>query len=151
MITGLDGSKKLGGTRTCRICGCFYSIGGVPHDCLPASSIQKVQMSIEAAEEFFGGIPVISDRRSALAEWFSELRNILEIPKEKIYSIDATTEYSPSDKTLKMAAAIVNQINYIGERHSVVTEEQYLKLKSIIMPNLENNVLKGKDKLTLIV
>lgn len=143
-------SSLVGGIYYCRICGEICSVGML-HEDPPASPIQKVQMAIEAVEEFFQDVPLTIDRRRALKAWFLELRKVLEIPQDKIYSRDVIAirhrllEYNPSDEFLKRASAMINWLDLIGDIFAL-KEDQRLQLK-ILMKNLRRQALKEQDKL----
>lgn len=74
---------KIGGSYQCRICG---DING----CFPCNQkvlpLQAVQISIENIEDFFANSSMLVGTRKIFEGLFKELRILLGVPEEKIYS-----------------------------------------------------------------
>ena len=77
-------TRRLGSSRYCRICNGYHSC--CFHRCGNPSPLQIAQMKIEDLENFFASLPILADKRTEAEKMIKKLREVLNIPQEKIYA-----------------------------------------------------------------
>ncbi len=122
----------IGGSYNCRTCGGYHNSSKICHK-MPR---QKAQISIERLHASIGMISLAITDRELVNQNINNLRQYLDIPKDKIYNRANVTEeilnttnafqdlkYNPTPEQITKAKTVVDQINNLIEKKGTMTAD----------------------------
>lgn len=109
----------VGGKGHCRICGKQHSSD---FSCKPGP-LQIAQISIEGVEALVSEIHLNEKDRKKFRRWCEEIRQVLGIPPQPVYSADQ--KYAPKPNAISRARELQDYMLRLIERYGYMVEGQF--------------------------